>query len=203
SFERKSAMPDFDNAGRTSSCDPATGMRPRWTIIRRAGCAFVPSTGEPSPSGYCLPAELRPTRVPYSAQAALCHRRKGHARGAANDFSRSLRTFAEQDLPALDARDPQHVHRHPRIGREPRLDLLLPLGVHDVHEPRAIAERAAQHDEALLGEAVHERGVVVPALLLAHSARGVPRRPGHARDHEVGHSTSAMTIASTYSPARR
>src|SRR5437763_9558795 len=39
--------------------------------VRRAGCAFVHSADGPSASAYCLPAELRPTRVPCSAQAAL------------------------------------------------------------------------------------------------------------------------------------
>jgi hypothetical protein len=39
--------------------------------VRRAGCAFVHPADGPSASAYRLSAELRPTHVPCSAQAAL------------------------------------------------------------------------------------------------------------------------------------
>src|SRR4051812_7025820 len=92
----------------------------------------------------------------------------------------ALGAAVEQDPPALDAHRAQQL-RLPRVDREARADLLLARRVDDVQHPRSVTERAAQDDEPLLGERVHERGVLVPALLLAQVAGCVPARPALTR----------------------
>jgi hypothetical protein len=76
------------------------------------------------------------------------------------------------------------------MGLPAGADLFLAVGVDDEQDalPVALAHRAAEHDEAGLGERVHERGVLVPPGLLAPSARVVPRGTLRALDQVVvGH----------------
>jgi hypothetical protein len=51
----------------------------------------------------------------------------------------------------------------PRIARQRGTDGLLRLGLDDVHDPVVVAERAAEHDEPLIDEGVHEGCVGRPA----------------------------------------
>src|SRR5581483_578041 len=60
------------------------------------------------------------------------------------------------------------------VLREPLVDGVLGGRAHDVQHVAAVVERAAEQDEALLDECVHEPGMLVPPLLLAHVTRPVP-----------------------------
>src|SRR5436305_11938757 len=106
-----------------------------------------------------------------------------------------LRSSPQQDFPGLDPDDPQHSHWYPRIPRESRLDVLLAIGRDDVQGPGAVADRAAEDDEALVDEPIHERGVLVPLCLLAQRTRRIPVRSLFARDGVVD--LSQEVVAST------
>src|SRR5438270_5761406 len=87
---------------------------------------------------------------------------------------RSLPTSAKQDLPALDLCDAQQPQRCPGIVRESGIDFLLAFGIDDQQDLPPIAQWAAEDDEAVVYECVHERCVLIPLLLLAHGKPGVP-----------------------------
>jgi hypothetical protein len=81
---------------------------------------------------------------------------------------------AEEDVPALDRDRLEHSRRGPDIVVEPRIDRALAVGIEDQQHAvlgialaeMPVAERAGQHDEPLLGEVVHELGVLVPVVLV-------------------------------------
>src|SRR5918999_732060 len=84
---------------------------------------------------------------------------------------------AEPDRPGPHALDCEHFLA-PGILGEARTNHVLAIGI-DHHE-RVVAvtltDRPGEHDEALLGERVHERGVLIPADLLAPGPRMIPGR---------------------------
>jgi hypothetical protein len=52
------------------------------------------------------------------------------------------------------------------------------------------AERAAEDEEAVLDQPVHERRMLVPAVLAADRAGGIPARAVHQRHRESGHAAT-------------
>src|SRR5712691_4981386 len=101
--------------------------------------------------------------------------------------SRSASLVAKQDLPALDLSNAEQPHWRPGIVREPGIDLSLALGIDDQQELQPVAEWAAEDDEAVIHECVHEHGVLVPLFLLAHRERRVPVDSGFSSYGVVGH----------------
>ena len=79
----------------------------------------------------------------------------------------------------------------PRIKGERRPYGILRVGLDGVHHP-AVAERPAEHNEALLDEAVHERRVRRPAGLLLEWLGSVELRPGLAQDDVKHRHTQAF-----------
>src|SRR5262249_3416711 len=57
-----------------------------------------------------------------------------------------------------------------------------------------VGEHPAEEDESFLGEALHERCVLLPAVLLAHLPAPVPERAALAQDDESGHAAGAMLL---------
>src|SRR5689334_23008191 len=84
-------------------------------------------------------------------------------------------TAVQDDLPALDRHRAQHAVHPPRIGGEEVAYGLLGAGLDDVHRETLVLQRSAEDDLVLVDEGVHERGVLVPAVLVAHAAAPVPR----------------------------
>src|SRR6266581_4050107 len=68
-----------------------------------------------------------------------------------------------------------------------RPDLMLVRGLDDMQRPLAVAERAAEDDEAVIDESVHERRVLIPGVLVPDLARGIPPRSMGHRHREIGH----------------
>src|SRR5262249_42523260 len=58
----------------------------------------------------------------------------------------------------------------------------------------AVAQRADEHDEALVGERVDERRVLVPSVLLAHRARVVPAGAALSDHREVHPITTVLAL---------
>src|SRR5207302_102843 len=85
-----------------------------------------------------------------------------------NVLGRSLPARAKEDLPVLDLCNAQQPQRCPRIVRESGSDFLLAFGFDDQQDFLPIAEWAAEDDEAVVYECVHERCMLIPLLLLAH-----------------------------------
>src|SRR5437764_15108875 len=79
----------------------------------------------------------------------------------------------------------------PRIARERGPNLFLRLRLDRVHDSVLVGERAAEHDETVVDETVHERRVGAPFGLLLHRARRIPVRPG-AGEHYVEHGHAAV-----------
>src|SRR5438128_2102201 len=102
---------------------------------------------------------------------------------------------AKQDLPALDPCNEQQPHRRPGILREPCIDFLLAFGIRDQQELQPVAEWAAEDDEAVLHECVHEHGVLIPIFLLAQRERRVPVDSGLSSYGVVGHRALRPLIA--------
>ena len=84
----------------------------------------------------------------------------------------------------LDRLDPQ-MAAAPRVAREGRADRLLGGGLDRVHDADLV-DRAAQHDQPLVDEPVHEGRVLPPARLVFERQRGVPfgaRAPDGHEEH--------------------
>src|SRR6185312_424063 len=87
---------------------------------------------------------------------------------ASVSLTSSALTAVQEDLPALDAHRTEHSVHPPGVGREQVAHGLLGARFDDVHRVALVLERPAEDDLALVDEPVHERGVRVPAVLLAH-----------------------------------
>src|SRR4029453_5655533 len=90
----------------------------------------------------------------------------------------------EQDRPALDAGDAQHPVLRPWVLPEPSTERLLGRRVDDVERLLPVGEWAAEQDEALVDQRVHEVRVLRPLELLAHVLRPVPRAAALDTDDE-------------------
>ena len=86
------------------------------------------------------------------------------------------------DLPARHARNVQLLGR-PRIRPEPRQHLFLRVGLDHVQRA-VVGQHPARQDEAVVREALHERGVLVPAVPRACVPAPVPLRATLAQDDE-------------------
>src|SRR5213076_2554871 len=95
---------------------------------------------------------------------------------------------ADPDRPALDALDCER-RVEPGVAGEPLSDLGVALCRNDEQRRPIvrIAERSAEHDHALFGQAVDERGMLVPTGLLAPWQRPVPFWAWQFGDQEVAH----------------
>jgi hypothetical protein len=75
----------------------------------------------------------------------------------------------DDDVPRLDARDHEPVRVHPGVVGEASADLVFGLGIDDQQGAQAPAlcpgERPCEQDESLVGECVHEPGVIVHGWL--------------------------------------
>src|SRR5437879_2349667 len=68
----------------------------------------------------------------------------------------------EPERPGLYRADPQHPGHRPRVLGQACLDLPLVGGLDDMQRPVARTERAADDDEAVLDQPVHERRMLIP-----------------------------------------
>src|SRR5216684_122145 len=108
--------------------------------------------------------------------------------GSKPPVSRGLRPdgCAQPDRPRLHGRDRQDA-AFPGIVGEAGTDLRLATRPDDeqVVVTVALAHRAAENDEALVRERIHERRVFVPSGLLAPAPRVIPGGPVRALDPVV------------------
>jgi hypothetical protein len=106
---------------------------------------------------------------------------------------RVFAALADPDALAGPLRDPQAGHRSPlplRYTMRAPGSPPVAVGVDDEQSVGFIvpADRAAEDDEPLLREGVHERGVLPPSAVLTPPARVIPRGTLRALDQEVvGH----------------
>lgn len=68
-------------------------------------------------------------------------------------------------------------------------------GLHGVQSLLAIADWAAEDDEAVAGERVKKGRVLVPAVLFPDLARAVPAWAMHESHCEIGHERSVVAAA--------
>src|SRR6185437_8456676 len=96
--------------------------------------------------------------------------------------------------------DLQQPHRGPGVLRHAGLDLARAVRRDQVQGPVAVAERPADHDEPVVDQAVHERGVLVPGGLFPDRPRAVPARTVGRGEREIGHAVTlpAATDSATY-----
>src|SRR5712692_2417266 len=143
-------------------------------------------------ASYSSSAGVRPARA-FDArrESALAHRAK-HARtylfidpGWIQGLLRPDRC-AQPDRPGLHARDRQDAAL-PRVVCESGPDQRLAIAIDDEQSVFTvdIAQGAAEDDEALRDECIHERRVLVPPDLFPPALRFIPRRPARELDHEV------------------
>jgi hypothetical protein len=93
---------------------------------------------------------------------------------------------AQPDRPRLHALDRQHGVR-PRVFGEAGADRRLALRVDDEQNVLAavLADRAAENDDTLVGERIHERRVLVPPSLLTPAFGVIPRGAAPLLDQVV------------------
>src|SRR5579863_6698128 len=86
------------------------------------------------------------------------------------------RTAVKPERPGLDRTDLQQPGAGPRVLSEARPDLLVIGGLDHVQGFLAIADRAAQDQEAVVNQPIHECRVPSPAILLPDGPRRIPAR---------------------------
>ena len=123
--------------------------------------------GEIGPVGGGTSCTRSPPRPPCSPVASLA----GAGEGAPPDRGWSARPAVQPERPRLDRADPEQPGRRPRVLGEACPDLVLARSLHQVQRALAVPERAADDQEAVIDEAVHERRVLVPAVLTADRPR--------------------------------
>ena len=72
--------------------------------------------------------------------------------------------------------------------------LVLICGFDGMQSLLAVTNWAAENDEAIIDEPVHECRVPGPALLVADLARGVPAWAVDQPDREIGHARSVRAV---------
>ena len=133
--------------------------------------------------------------------------------GADNDNSERLPQFvsssgvglvAQQHVPFLDRLDRQQTQHCPRVAGEAITHVFFAARPDD--ETRtvsdAIADRAAENDEPVVGECVHERRMPCPVFLFAHRLGIDPRRPLLTDDDVIGDRDDGKWVMRTQ-PVRR
>src|SRR6266545_4290868 len=97
---------------------------------------------------------------------------------------------ADEDRPPLDAHRDELLRAHPRIAGEPTVDVGFDFRIDDQQHANtslfASGERAAEEDEAVVCERVHERRVLVYRGLLVDPPY-CPGGSGFADDGEEAH----------------
>src|SRR5439155_2424698 len=137
------------------------------------------------------------TPAPVSATHGWCPRRSSASllivlSVAVTSRSGLAVSRTEPDRPRLHALDRQHVAR-PWVVCEASPDHGLSPGIDDEHDLLAVAvtHGAAENDDALVDQRVHESSMLVPAGLLPARPGVVPGRTLRERDQVViGHVTS-------------
>ena len=110
-------------------------------------------------------------------------------------FRRASWAAVEPERPGLYRADAQEPGPRPGIVSQPRLDLVLIRGLDCVQGLLAVADRAAEDDEAVIDEPVHECRVLIPGALLPDLTRGVPASAVNQLHREIGHGRSVMPPA--------
>jgi hypothetical protein len=88
-------------------------------------------------------------------------------------------------------RDHEQARRAPGITGEARAQHALAGGIDDQEDLLARAQRAAEHDEALRRQRVHEDGVLAPEHLRSHGHGRVPGGASSAAHGEIAHGGDA------------
>jgi hypothetical protein len=86
----------------------------------------------------------------------------------------------------------EQSHRGPWIIAKTCLNLAFVRGFDDEQRPLAVSDWAAQEDEAIVYEAVHERRVLVPGMLFPDRERGVPARAVDRCQRKEGHEVNVV-----------
>ena len=81
----------------------------------------------------------------------------------------------EKHIPGFNAVCAQHSHSLPWIVGEALANRTLGLGLDNVQHPLTVTQRPTADNEAAGSEAVHERGMLGPRLLLTHRTVRLPR----------------------------
>src|SRR5215475_9437882 len=132
---------------------------------------------------------------------AWCPGGSGLVGYAAGPWLRSA-AAVEPECPGLNRPDPQQPRHRPRVRTEARLDLALVGRLDDVQRPVALAERAADDDEPIVHQAVHEGCVLIPAILGPDLARRIPARTVDQCHREVGHGRRVLPVTDRTVAAR-
>jgi hypothetical protein len=106
---------------------------------------------------------------------------------------RVLLAAVEPERPGLYRADPEQPGRRPGICGKTWLYFVFVRGLDDVQGLLAVTNRAAEDDEAIADEPVHECRVSGPALLVPDLPRGVPARAVDQPYREIGHARSVRT----------
>jgi len=102
------------------------------------------------------------------------------------------RAAVEPERPRLYPADSQQTGVSPGILAEALADFLL-IGRRDgVEGPLTVANRAAEDEEPVVDQPVHECRVRVPAVLLTDWPRSIPVRAVDQGHCEVGHGRSVL-----------
>jgi hypothetical protein len=113
----------------------------------------------------------------------------------------------EPERPGLYRADPEQSSGCPRIPGQARPDLVLIRRLYHVQGLLAVTHRAAEDDETVVDQPVHESRVIVPAVLIPDRAGEIPARAVNQPHREIGHArtvlTSSRRIPTAGSGARR
>jgi hypothetical protein len=101
----------------------------------------------------------------------------------------------QPDRPRFDGVGPK-MRLRPRVLGEPGPEFGLRLGLDDEYDAVLVGERSAEHDEAFVGEPIHERRMSRPVGLPFERPRRVPFRTGSAlQDMEGRHGRPRYPVA--------
>ena len=134
--------------------------------------AATPSTRSPSGTAPAS-SERRATRTRPTPVSRIPGRRATATAG----FPASCVAPVEPDRPGVDRID-HEMGLAPRIAPERRADIVLRPCLDGEHDAELVGERAAENDEAVGDETVHEVCVLLPAGLLLERERRIPLRAG-------------------------
>src|SRR5215831_3750871 len=123
--------------------------------------------------------------------------------GARGWSARRIRgTAVEPECPRLYRAGLEQTGRCPGILGQARCDVVFIRGLDDVQGLLAVADRAAEDDKTVFDEPIHERRVLIPAVLVADLARGVPAWAVDQPHREIGHVRSVLAGTDSYAGAR-
>jgi len=79
-------------------------------------------------------------------------------------------------------------------GPQPAADLARVRALDEMGRVVACADRASDDDQSFVDQAIHERGVVTPAILLGDAASVFPRRTVDQGAQEEGHESKLAML---------